>query len=156
MAAGNCSGHRRCLLYVLDHPQYGSFMRCWKTPKNTFLVESPNIRRMIQFDPMIKSEGRVLLREAKSWLSQNLRGERISGFLRYHEVDLQGVVARSYEEYSCSDEDDLYSCSYLVLGAQLWEFWLTHTYEQKPTLKVKALISDLEVAELPAGTTVTG
>ena len=130
-------------------------MRCWKTPTGNYLVESPNIRRMTWRDPTPRREARIFLREANVWLAQNELGDRISNFLRYYEVDQQGIVITFYEEYSYSDEDDLYSWSYRVISDQLWEFRLTHDLEERK-LKVTALISDLEVAELPEGTMVTG
>jgi hypothetical protein len=130
-------------------------MRCWKTPTGNYLVESPNIRRMTWRDPTPHCEARILLREANVWLAQNGQNDRISNFLRYYEVDQQGIVIKSYEEYSYSYEDDLYSWSYRVISDQLWEYWLTHYFEEHK-LKVNALISDLEVAELPEGTMVTG
>ena len=106
-------------------------------------------------DPTPRREARIFLREANVWLAQNEQGDRISNFLRYYEVDQQGIVITFYEEYSYSDEDDLYSWSYRVISDQLWEFRLTHDLEERK-LKVTALISDLEVAELPEGTMVTG
>ncbi len=130
-------------------------MRCWKTPRGRYLVESPDVRRMIPQDPLLSAEERVLLRKAKAWFTDNAPGERFSGFARYYEVDQQGAVIIPHEEYSYSDEDDLYSCSYRILGDQLMEFWLTTPDEGESVLKVKARIRDLQTIELPEGMTIT-
>lgn len=130
-------------------------MRCWKTPTGNYLVESPDIRRRTWRDPTPHSEARLLLRAAKAWLAENAQGDRIRNFLRYYEVDQVGAVVKFYEEYSYSDEDDLHTWSYHVIGDQLWEFWLVHWFDEHK-LKVKALISDLEVTELPEGLMIDG
>jgi hypothetical protein len=130
-------------------------MRCWKTSKGNYLVEGPDIRRLTGRDPTPNSEARLLLREVKSWLARNSQGDRISNFQRYYEVDEQGIVVESYEEYSFSYEDDLYSWAYRVIGDRLWEFTITHDSDEC-RLKARALLEGLEVAELPEGTKVTG
>jgi hypothetical protein len=132
-------------------------MRCWNTPTGNHLVESPKIHRRTGYDPTPHSEARLLLRAAKAWLAQNARGARISisNLLRYYEVDQVGAVVNFYEEYSYSDEDDLHSWGYHVIGDQLLEFWLVHWYDEHK-LRVKAVISDLEQTELPVGFMIDG
>jgi hypothetical protein len=100
-------------------------------------------------DPTPRTEARLLLRTANAWLEQNAPGHRISNLSRYYEVDEAGAVVKFYEEYSYSYEDDLYSWGYAVIHDRLWEFKLTHGLDGH-ALKVDAVISDLELAELPA------
>lgn len=130
-------------------------MRCWKTPRGTFLVEAPDLPRMTNHDVLTRGQERRLAREAKRWAEEHGHG-RLGTFHRYYELEQSGAVKLFYEEYAYSDEDDLYAWSYLVLDDQLWEFRLCEYDEREPVLQVSTRIRGLLASELPNGTRIVG
>jgi len=97
---------------------------------------------------MPHSEERLMLKELKARIHETGH-ELIDGFCRYYSVDDAGVVKNSYEEYSYSSEDDLFSYSYRVILDRLYQFRMIHTYKCKPELKIAVLITDLQPATAP-------
>jgi hypothetical protein len=125
-------------------------MRCWKIPDGALLVEAPELPRITSRDPLITSEKRLLLQELNSRIQETGQTDPIEEFCRYYEVNSEGIVTKSYEEYGVSLEDYLYSWSYRVIGNSLWQFWMSHADRREPELKMEALITDLVSTKAPS------
>ena len=125
-------------------------MRCWKLPKGQILVETDHISRLTRQDHLPSGEQNILLCEVNARIAETGQTRPIYRFCRYYEVDSGGLITESHEDYACSDEDDLHSWGYRVIGDQLWEFAMVHTYGEEPRLNMRHLLTGLVPTDTPS------
>ncbi len=94
-------------------------------------------------------EERVLLCEVNARIAETGQARPIYRFCRYYEVDSGGLITESHEEYAYSDEDDMHSWGYHVIGDRLWEFVMVHAYEEVPRLTMRYLHTGLVPTDVP-------